>query len=288
MKILLASIFYRKYTGSELYVYNLAKGLKALGHDVTVTSPNMGDVLVQDSLHEGIKLQPYSESLRNNQYDVVHLQHYPICESLCQLLPNVPKIATIHGISNSLEQPYQHASIKHYISVADHEKPIISNRFAIPLDAISVIYNPVDSSIFNTQGAVDNGYILMAGTIDYLRKEMIYDLAENCKANNQKLVLVGYNHGDYLQKLLRQYEVHHYDAVKNIELFVKECTMAAGLHIGRTTIEAWMCGKSVISYRFDSSGSITGKSVLEPPNNITDYCSELVCNKIVDLYKKAM
>jgi glycosyltransferase involved in cell wall biosynthesis len=288
MKILIAAIFFRKYTGSELYVLHVAKGLKALGHDVTITSPNLGDPIATDAADAGIAVLPWRLLTGHEGFDVIHTQHKNVTESLCQIYPNTPKVATIHSVHYDLEQPVFHPTIKGYVSIANHEKHQISAKYGVPLDKIEVIYNPIDHARFNADNITDKGYVLLAGTIDYMRKAMIYDVAEWCKQNAKQFVLVGYDHGDYLQDLLWKYQIEYQDAMTDIECLLKDCHMAAGLHIGRTTIEAWMCGKSVISYQFTEAGGITKRKILTAPDDIDNYRIDVVSKQLEALYLKAM
>jgi glycosyltransferase involved in cell wall biosynthesis len=288
MRILIASLFFRKYTGSELYVLHVAKGLKAMGHNVTVTSPYMDYPLIAEAEMAGVQVKAWTELTGREAYNVIHVQHKQVTEHLCVLFPTTPKVATIHSVFYDLERPVKHESIKEYISIAQHEKHEIHARYGVPLNKISVIYNPVDYSRFNTDGVQDGGYVLLAGTVDFMRKAMIYDAAAWCKENDRPFVLVGYDHGDYLKDLIDRFPVHYCDSVSNIETLVKGCHFACGLHIGRTTIEAWMCGKGVMSYHFNAEGAVTKREMLTVPADIANYRTETVCGQLYALYLQAI
>ena len=52
---------------------------------------------------------------------------------------------------------------------------------------------------------------------------------------------------------------HNLKITPEIEKFVKECDETAGILLGRTTIEGWMCGKPSWIYKVDSGGFILSK-----------------------------
>jgi hypothetical protein len=288
VNILIASLFFRQYTGSEIYVLQVAKGLKAMGHKVTVTSPYMDYPMIAEAQMAGVQIKPFAELTGREAYNVIHVQHKQVTEHLCALFPRTPKVATIHSIFYDLERPVKHESIKEYVSIAQHEKHEIHARYGVPMNKIHVIYNPVDSTRFNSEGTQDGDYVLLAGTVDFMRKAMIYDAAAWCKDNDRPFVLVGYDHGDYLKDLTDRFPVHYCSAVSNIETLVKGCHFACGLHIGRTTIEAWMCGKAVMSYHFDAQGSVTKREMLTVPKDIDNYRTETVCGQLYALYLNAL
>ena len=85
------------------------------------------------------------------------------------------------------------------------------------------------------------------------------------KENNLELWLVGANSSIYLEELLKENHIKHFNATWNIEKFVKNCKETAGIMLGRTTIEGWMCGKGGWIYNVDSKGDITEKEFYDPP-----------------------
>ena len=108
---------------------------------------------------------------------------------------------------------------------------------------IDVIYNPIDSDRFNTENVKEGNYILFVGTVDYLRKNSIFDVSEYAKSIGKELWIVGENKSDYLDELKSIEHVKYYGPTQNIETYVKNCYQTAGILLGRTTIEGWMCGK---------------------------------------------
>lgn len=153
---------------------------------------------------------------------------------------------------------------------------------------VVVIYNPIDNTRFNTENVKDNGYLLFVGTIDYLRKETIFDLVKKTKEDSQEFWLVGKNHSNYLNQILSNPHVKYFDATSDVENFVKNCNVTAGILLGRTTIEGWMCGKSGWIYDINDKGNILNKNLYILPSDIEKFYSENVINQIKTEYEKIL
>jgi glycosyltransferase involved in cell wall biosynthesis len=292
LNVLISCLSFKNFTGSELYVYELAKNLLNENCEVTVVSDINGP-LAKMALNLGIKLYHINEppgfklgdgkwgfntdkgfevaqenkfyKIKEVNYDIIHTQHKPITEAICNLYPDVPKLYTIHSEVISLEEPILHPSIKKYVAIRPSIADYIENDFSVPLEDIVVIRNPIDEKRFNKVNVKNENYVLFVGTIDYLRESAIRDLSTYAKENNLELWLVGANSSTYLEELLKESHIKHFNATWNIEKFVKNCKETAGIMLGRTTIEGWMCGKGGWIYNVDSKGDITEKEFYDPP-----------------------
>jgi len=160
------------------------------------------------------------------------------------------------------------------------------NNFEIPEEMIEVIYNPVDNEKFKPKDVSEENYVLFVGTIDYLRKETILDLMEYTRELGKELWLVGENNGNYLENILLEEHVKHFPSTWNVEDFISKSYETAGIQLGRTTIESWMCGKSSWIYKVDSGGFILSKEKYEPPTDIEKYHTMNVAQQIKDEYIK--
>jgi len=173
LKILLSCLNFKTFTGSEVYVYELAKGLVKMGHDVTVLS-----------------------EIQDINYDIIHVQHEPVTNMVLQLYPNIEKIATIHSEVIDLEKPVKHESIKRYIAIRPEIKEHIVEQDEITESLVDVIYNPIDDTRFNEKETTEENAVLFVGTIDYLREQTIKDLIEYTNENQMELWIVGENKSD--------------------------------------------------------------------------------------------
>jgi glycosyltransferase involved in cell wall biosynthesis len=317
IKVLLSCLFFRTFTGSEVYVYELAKALQKQNCSVTVMS-QIGGPLTEMAKKDGIKCISFEQAPgfklgdgvwefatpQGNQksqqgimykvaepnFDIIHIQHKPVVERILQFYPEVEKVTTIHSeiMSKELENPVIHPSIKKYIAIRPEIKNHIIENFEIPEDLIEVIYNPVDNQKFKVRQNKDDGYVLFVGTIDYLRESAIRDLIEYTKNNGKELWLVGANHSNYLDEILTNTNVKHFEPTWNLEKFLSNCLETAGIQLGRTTIEGWMSGKKSWIYNVDASGTILQKNLIDPPSDISKYYSENVAKQIRDVYLKVL
>jgi len=315
LKILLSCLFFKTFTGSEVYVYELARTLVGLGHDVTVLS-DVGKPLEDMAKRLGIKTYSLQEppgfklgdgkwslntpqgmvvSTPNTMYkvsevnfDIIHVQHEPTTNFICQLYPNIPKISTIHSEVISLEKPVINGTIREYICIRPEIQQHIIDVYEIPKDKTSVIYNPVDKNRFSNKNTNVENAVLFVGSIDYLRENTIKDLISYSKENGKELWLVGDNKSNYLQDILKNTHVKYFNSTWKTEDFIKRASETAGILLGRTTIESWFCGKPAWIYKVDSSGNILDKNLINPPSNeeLSKFDSNVVVELIEDKYYK--
>jgi hypothetical protein len=315
LKVLLSCISFRNFTGSELYVFELAKSLIKLNCSVTILSQIGGPVTdmanklgikcVSFENAPGFKLgdgqwgmntpEGFKPSTPNTlyrvsdvDYDIIHFQHKPVAERILSMYPELPKISAIHSEVISLEDPVVDPTIKKYIAIRPEIKEHMINNFDIPEEMIEVIYNPVDNEKFQSKTVSEENYVLFVGTIDYLRKETILDLIEYTRELGKELWLVGENNGNYLENVLLEDHVKHFPSTWKIEDFILKSYETAGIQLGRTTIESWMCGKSSWIYKVDKGGFILSKEKFDPPSDIEKYHTLKVAQQIKDEYIKIL
>lgn len=315
IKVLISCLFFRTFTGSELYVYELAKNLIKQNCDVTVLS-QIGGPLTDIAKRQGIKCLPFEQSpgfklgdgqwgtttdkgfqpsqpnvmyrVSDVNFNIIHMQHKPVAERMIQFYPEIDKIYSIHSEVIELEDPIKHESIKKYIAIRPEIKDHIVDKFEIPEEMIEVIYNPIDNDKFKSKQVKDENYVLFVGTIDYLRRETIMDLIDWTKDIGKELWIIGEDKSNYLTAILDNPHVKHFPSTWNIEQFVQKCSETAGIQLGRTTIEGWMCGKPSWIFKVDSGGFILSKERFEPPLDIEKYYSSNVSHLIKEQYKKIL
>jgi glycosyltransferase involved in cell wall biosynthesis len=316
LKVLISCLSFANYTGSELYVFELAKQLVKQGCDVSICS-NIGGPLEIAAKRLGVKLYSLKEPpsfklgdgvwvLKNNEtetvsqpetlykisevnFDVIHCNHTPITEHMLRLYPDTPMISTIHSEVISLENPVISPQIKKYIAIRPEIKEHLINSFGIEPEKIEVIYNPIDSKKFkvvNDNKKRDKKRILFVGTIDYLRKETIKDLIKDAKENDNELWLVGKFNGVEPSEFEIGGDIKHFPPTPNVEKYIQSCDETAGILLGRTTIEGWMCGKKGWIYNIDDGGNILSKKLFDVPSDIDKFDSEKVVSQIMNQYVK--
>jgi glycosyltransferase involved in cell wall biosynthesis len=318
LKVLLGCLNFSNLTGSELYVFELAKQLVNLGCDVSICS-TIGNPLASMAKSIDIKLYSLQEppsfklgdgkwmlkspqgdvvsqpntlyKISNLDFDIIHLNHKPVTEHLLRLFPNTPVICSIHSEIINLEEPVISPQIKKYIAIRPEIKEHMVNNFKINSDLIEIVYNPIDSKKFKPtkiNDKRDKKRILFVGTIDYLRKETIKDLINTTAENDQELWLVGKLNGVELSDLNLGSHVTYFPPSQNIEDFIHKCDETAGILLGRTTIEGWLCGKKGWIYDVDSYGDIISKKLYDIPSDIDKFKSENVVKQIMILYENIL
>ena len=282
----MACLSYESLTGSELYVYELSRKLKELGCEVTIMSPKIGSPLLNLTRMQGIEvIQP--QATKGMSFDIIHCQHVPVVEMLCRVFPDTPKVCTIHSEIISLEKPVLHQSIKKYISIRPSITRVL-RELSVKGTDIAEICNPINEERFSREGTEKRPYALFVGTLDYLRKETVYDLMHDTKTKQIKLILIGSDIAGYAHDLKKNDHVIHQNPYFNIETHVKKCLYTAGIMLGRTTIEGWMCGKAGWIYNVNDAGKILAKNYVEPPLDLEKYYSSKVAQQVFDLYESVL
>jgi len=318
-KVLLGCLNFNSLTGSELHVYELAKQLTKQGCEVTIVSNCAGDI-ANRALKHGIRLANINEPpgykkgdgqwqimgqdgklapsvngslyrIKPISFDIMHLNHTPVTKLLLQLYPEIPAISTIHSEVISLEHPVIHDNIKKYIAIRPEIKDYIIKEHKIPEDKVSVIYNPIDSDRFKKVD-LDTGAkkrTLFVGTLDYLRKDMLLDLAKTTKEENGELWIVGKENGVTAQEIMENNpQVSYFKPTWNVEKYIQQCDETAGILLGRTTIEGWLCGKSGWIYDVNDKGEIQSKKLHKIPKGIDRFKGNVVASKIIEEYKNIL
>jgi GT2 family glycosyltransferase len=288
IKVLIGCYFFKDYTGSEMYVFELAKNLLKLDCDVSIISSISDGPLTKRAMDLGIKIYTFQNIPVNINYDIIHTQHHPITVELDKYFPNTKKITTIHSEVIEIENPYMCLNVKKYIAIRLEIKNFLIKNFPIIDKDIELIYNPVDETRFNKKGTSDQNFILFVGSLENLRRQSLLDICQYAKEVGKELWIVGNNHSNYLNDLIANPHVKYFNSTSNIEEFVKKCSETAGILLGRTTIEGWMCGKPGWIYNIDAQGNIINKEKHNPPDDIEKYYSSNVAEKIKKEYLKIL
>jgi hypothetical protein len=82
--------------------------------------------------------------------------------------------------------------------------------------------------------------------------------------------------------------VRYYGPTHSVEGYIHNCSETAGILLGRTTIEGWMCGKKGWIYDVDNEGNIKSKKLFDIPDDLDKFYSSNVTKKIKDIYIKVL
>lgn len=312
LNILIACLYFQNFTGSEMYVFELAKKLIKENNKVTIVAMHTKGPLVNMAQRLGITVKNIIDSpgfkmgdgkwslstpdgvilskpnvmynIGTVYFDIIHCQHKPITELMIKLYPNISKICTIHSEIINVESPVIHESIKKYIAIRPQIKDMLIEKFNINEEKISLIYNPIDNKKFTKKNNKTEDYVLFVGTIDKLRKNILLDLIEYTKNINKELWIIG-DGKSYIDEVLKNNDhIKHFPSTYNVEQYINNCLETAGILLGRTTIESWMCGKKSWIYNVDNEGNIIDKKLYDVPEDIEKYYIDNVFDCIFTEY----
>lgn len=286
--ILFSLMSFKELTGSELYVYELCKNLKKDEFNIHICAYNVGGVLTDLAIKNGFNVYHIESIPKGINFDIIHCQHAPVTKKIMSLFPKIPKVCTIHSEIYDIENPLINHSIKKYICIRPEIQKKLINKFSIPVELTEVIYNPIDEDRFNMDNINNDGYYLFVGTIHDTRKMAIFDMIKKSKEENKELWIVGKNHSNFLNEIIKNNHVKYFNDTVNVEKFVKNCYQTSGILMGRTTIEGWMCGKSGWIYDVDTNGNIISSKLHEVPLDVDKFKSSVVSTKIKEKYTEIL
>jgi len=316
LKVLIGCLSFAELTGSEISTLETAKGLVKAGVDVTVTSPSISEKFIKFGRKYGFKVVPMQEppfyklgdgewslylpdgtqqkskkgmlyKMAQEDFDIIHANHTPVTEKLLQLYPEAKFVNIVRSEVISLEDPIIDERIKKYIAIRPTIKDHLGQRFDIAEDDITVIYNPFDHSRFKVleHKPNDKKIILFVGTMDYLRQAAIDDLIEKCKTDGSVLWLVGKDTNGYASEYGQKYDcVEYFPPTDKIEDFYHKCDETAGIFLGRTTIEGFLCGKPAWIYMVDKAGTVVSHDFHEVPEDMSIFDNTRNIEKIKQTY----
>jgi glycosyltransferase involved in cell wall biosynthesis len=222
MKIILVCSTMEYLSGSPLYNYTLALEL-AKEHEVSILSRWRYNSLQMGLEDAGVKcLEETSE-----HYDLA------IVSQRNMLLPSADKI--VHIVHSEYECETPRENMEHYVAIRPSIKEHLINEHNIPEEKITVIYNGVDLERFKPIKKSERDYfkVVIPATRDKLRQKMFdYYCA---KANKDYRVFI---YGKNFGANIKGDYVYQYDEVDNIEDFIGDADIVAGILLGRVNLEA--------------------------------------------------
>ena len=121
--------------------------------------------------------------------------------------------------------------------------------------------------------------------MDYLRKKSIEHLIEKVNSEDKILWLVGKDTMGFATEYSDKYNnVIYFGESDKVEDFYHKCDITAGILLGRTTIEGYLCGKPGWIYYVDKEGNIKDKELTEIPTDLGVFESEYSINKFKEIY----
>jgi len=144
MRVLLTNYTIATRSGSELYVWDLASGLLARGHEPIVYAPHLGR-LADDMRAATIPVVSDLGQVTAAP-DVIHGHHNHELMIALLRFPRVPAVRVCHGWSDEPVQRFPR--ILRYVAVDETVRSRMVSEWGVPADRVRVILNFVDAARF--------------------------------------------------------------------------------------------------------------------------------------------
>jgi hypothetical protein len=283
MKILLGCLNANGLGGSELYHYELARELDLAGHDVTLFTLRQIDWMDQVRLQLQHVRQLDTTNLDvTEKYDIIVASQPQVNVFMLDHFKDTPVISIIHSEIRS-EDPVLDPRISHYIAIRQPIVDMLIKEYKIPADKVSLIYNPIDTSRFNSDEDVKlDRYsgIFVGEVLDPIRFKAVQHLVAQCIENDWDLYLMSESRYDFNHP-----NIKYIDKRWDTENVVKMMYFTAGILLGRTTLEGWCCDVPAYMYIIDIHGNILDIETTAPDNIKTLCDSKNVAQQHINLYQ---
>jgi len=283
MKILLGCLNANGLGGSELYHYELARELDALGHDVTLFTLREIDWMdeVRLKLQHVRQLDTTNLDITEN-YDIIVASQPQVNLFMLEHFKNIPIISIIHSEIRS-EDPILDSRISHYVAIRKPIADMLINEYNIPSSKVSLIYNPIDRTRFNSNEASKlerYSGIFVGEVLDSIRFQAVQHLVQQCIENDWDLYLMSESRYNFNHP-----NIKYVDKRWDTENIVQMMHFTAGILLGSTTLEGWCCDVPGYMYIIDIYGNVQSIEA-SAPDYIKEKCdSRYVAQQHEQLYK---
>jgi hypothetical protein len=245
LKILITNFSLRERTGTELYAFDLARGLLALGHSPVLYSPRPG-ALAERIRRETVPVVNDLDHLRAPP-DIIHGQHADETVTALLRFPNTPAVYVCHDWYLSVDAPPRFPRVLRCVGVDSACRDKLVFEHGVPEERVSVLLQFVDLEKFRPRPPLParprRALILCNQT-----KENAYLEAARaaCAGAGVSLDVYGLGVGRPVERpeeLLAEYDV----------VFSK----------ARTALEAAAVGASVVVYWYRRLGPVVTTAELE-------------------------
>lgn len=282
MKILLGCINANGLGGSELYHFELARELHELGMDVTLFTLRPIDHNCE--VRSKLKVRQLDSNTLDitEKFDIIVASQPQVNLFMLEHIKDTPIISIIHSEIRS-EDPVLDSRISHYIAIRPPIADMLINDYNIPAENVSLIYNPIDQSRFNSDNASKPNKttgIFVGEVLDNIRWNAVVHIVQQCIDNDWDLYLMSDSKYDFNHE-----NIKYIDKTWFTEDIVKHMHFTAGILLGRTTLEGWCCDVPGYVYLIDIHGNILDIDS-DLPADIKKMCnSSHVAKQHINLYK---
>lgn len=288
MKVLVGCVSIDLLGGSQVYHYELVKGLHNAGVDVTLCTFRPFDTNgeIANRLRDlGIPHINCYELNSDERYDLIVVSQPETTEYLLKRYNTVPIISIIHSEVRD-EDPVLNSRISHYIAIRTPILELLTKHYNISQEKVSLIYNPIDKNRYTPIESIKKDKIqgiFVGEVLDSIRFPAVCHLVEQCIQNDWELFLMSESKHDFNHP-----NINYVERRWNTEELVKHMDFTAGILLGRTTLEGICCGIPGYVYLIDTQGNIQNIQLVHP-GELENLCdSETVIAQHIELYNKVI
>jgi len=267
MKILLSSMELETLTGQPMYTYNLAKGLKELGHEVVCVGFRIGGKITYWLEQLGIKVYKFTDRNWLGKYDLA-----VISENFPQFLDHIDcdNVYNLCHSKGDLDKPIDDPRIEGYL----FPRKEVMDYWGVKGDILPI---PIDIKKWQVLREKQPNYTILAPcTIDSLRTKFLLKLME--RANEDTRVwIVGKDHGGLKGEIPKYVSI--FPETPNIIYHMRKADEVASIFMGTVVFEAWAMGLKTSVY--DEKGNYNEV----PKGKVYDYLE--VANMLIKNRPKA-
>jgi hypothetical protein len=231
LKVLITNHSLRERTGAEMYTYDLARGLLALGHRPVLYSPRPG-ALAARIRFETVPVLDDLERMESPP-DIIHGQHADETVTALLRFPSTPAVYVCHDWYNSIDVPPRFPRVLRYVAVDSQCRDKLVVEHGVPEESVRVMLQFVDLEKFRPRPPLPprprRALVLCNYTRDNAHLEALRAACARAGVSLDVYGLgVGRSHG-HPEELMRGYDV----------VFAKARTALEALAVGASVVVYW-------------------------------------------------
>jgi hypothetical protein len=245
LTVLITNHSLRERTGTEMYAFELARGLLAAGHSPVLYSPRPGG-LAEKIRRETVPVVDDLDKL-NSPPDIIHGQHADETATALLRFPSTPAIYVCHDWYLSTDLPPRFPRVLRWVAVDSQCRDKLVFEHGVPEERVNVLLQFVDLEKFRPRAPLPpkprRALILCNQTKE---NEFLEAARAACKRAGVSLDVYGLGVGRQCERpeeLIAEYDV----------VFAK----------ARTALEALAVGASVVVYWWRRLGPVVTVAELE-------------------------
>lgn len=243
--VLITNAFIENWSGSELYVRDVAAELIKRGHKPIVYSPRIGR-LAEEFGRKSIPVIKDLDLIKIKP-DLIHGQHHLETMTAISHFPDTPAVYFCHGWLPWEEIPPLHPRIIRYVTVSDALRDLLVYEYGIPIQKVTTILNSVDLEKFRPRSplpSIPKRALIFNSQVNNMN--ILGPIREACARFGILVDIIGY--GNNNPSYTPETQLGNYDIV---------------FAVGRSALESLATGAAVICCGLEGVGQMVTTQNLE-------------------------